>query len=81
MIHFFMRAVAVFDLFFLSLVLFGCSGLEKSEQEKIRKNNARSEPILRVEGERFYEIRFPDRKDREPYPWELSDSANNSSKE
>jgi hypothetical protein len=55
---------------FLALVLCGCSGMEKSEQEKIKKMHALSEPILRYAGEQFHAINFPEKKVRERYSWE-----------
>lgn len=55
----------VCGLFFL-----GCSGLERSEQEKIRKVNAKAEVIFRHEDEKFCMIDTPKQRIREPYSWE-----------
>lgn len=57
-------------VFILALGLWGCSGLEQSEQEKIKKMHALSEPILRYATEQFHPISFPEKKVRERYSWE-----------
>jgi hypothetical protein len=54
----------------LLLSLFGCSGLEKSEQDKIKKMHALSEPILRFSQEKLHTLKFPEQKVRERYSWE-----------
>lgn len=54
----------------LALGLCGCSGLEQSEQEKIKKMHALSEPILRYAEEQSHAICFPEKKVRERYSWE-----------
>ena len=54
----------------LAFSLYGCSGLEQSEQEKIKKTQALSEPILRYRDEKFHAICFPEQKIRERYSWE-----------
>jgi len=46
----------------LAFCLVGCSGLEQSEQEQIRKVNAKVDPITRFSDEHFYEISFPQKK-------------------
>ncbi|HEY5235564.1 MAG TPA: hypothetical protein VIJ14_05255 [Rhabdochlamydiaceae bacterium] len=57
--------------FFLLLVLAGCSGLEQSEQERIRRMNAKGEFIYREHDERLYpETPPPKQRYREKYPWE-----------
>jgi hypothetical protein len=55
---------------FLLLGLCACSGLEKSEQDKIKKMHALSEPILRFSQEKLYTLKFPEQKVRERYSWE-----------
>lgn len=50
--------------------LFGCSGLERSEQEKIRKVNAKAEVIFRHEDEKFCSIETPKHQVRDSYSWE-----------
>lgn len=60
--------------FFIPLLglvfLLGCSGLEKSEQEKIRKVNAKVEEIYRLDEEKAFSIETPTQRVKEPYPWE-----------
>jgi|SRR5579862_457138 len=57
--------------FLLSLsLLMGCSGLEKSEQENLRRNNAKGEFVLRNRDERNYTIETPRHRIRKRYPWE-----------
>lgn len=51
-------------------LLYGCSGLERSEQEKIRKVNAKADVIFRHEDEKFCSIETPKHRVREPYSWE-----------
>lgn len=58
-------------LFFLT----GCSGLEKSEQEKLRENNAKGEYIYRNHNEVTYPIAAPRPHEREAYPWEALGEA------
>lgn len=56
---------------FLSLLLLvGCSGLEDSEKEKLRRMNAIGEVIYRSSEENLYPISEPKRMERENYPWE-----------
>ena len=57
---------------FLSIGLFfsGCSGIERSENEKIRKRNCHGEYIYRKHNEYTYVIMSPAHTPREPYPWE-----------
>jgi hypothetical protein len=54
----------------VGIFLCGCSGLERSEQEKIRKVNAKAEMISRQEDEKFCPIEVPKQRTREPYSWE-----------
>ncbi len=58
------------QLGFLIIFLTGCSGLEKSEQEKMREQNAHGEYVIRREGEVAYKEPPIRHRDREPYPWE-----------
>lgn len=55
-------------VFLLSLL--GCSGLEQSEQEKIRRRNCRGEYIYRSKNEHYYTISDPIHTPRSLYPWE-----------
>jgi len=57
------------------LLFYGCSGLERSEQEKIRRVNAKAEVILREEGETHVNIPPPERYIRGPYSWEKEASS------
>jgi len=56
-------------LFFLT----GCTGLEKSEQDKLRDSNAKGEYVYRNHDEVAYPVPAPRHRDREAYPWETSD--------
>ncbi len=51
-------------------LLAGCSGLEQSEQENLRRNNAKGEFILRNREEYHYSIENPHHRLRKRYPWE-----------
>ncbi len=55
---------------FLSLSLSGCSGLEQSEQEKLRRMNTKGEFIHRTHNESYYTLQDPVQRQRELYPWE-----------
>jgi len=55
-------------------LLSGCSGMEKSEQEKIREQNAKGEYIYRHHDEMLYQVEAPKHQTREPYPWEQESS-------
>lgn len=57
-------------LIILSLVLLGCSGLEQSEQEKIRRQNATAEFIHRESNDPPFDIPLPKHRIRDKYPWE-----------
>ncbi len=54
------------------ILLMGCSGMEQSEQDKLRRMNAKGEFIHRTEGESRYALKTPVHKVREKYPWESS---------
>ena len=60
-------------LFLLFILLAGCSGLEKSEYAKIRKQNAHAEQIYRKENQYFFPIGEPKHRTREDYAWEEGD--------
>lgn len=55
-------------LFFCFLL--GCSGMEQSEQEKLRRLNAKGEFIHRHSDEYQYSLSTPNQYIRDPYPWE-----------
>ena len=59
-------------LFLLFLLFFSCSGLEKTEKEKIRDQNAKGEYIYRKQDEVFYQVEAPKPRLKEVYPWEES---------
>lgn len=52
------------------LLLAGCSGLEKTEYDRLRRQNCKGEYIRRSHTEYFYPIENPIAKERDPYPWE-----------
>ena len=54
--------------------LMGCSGLEKSEQDKLRENNAKGEYVYRNHNEVTYPVVPPRLREREAYPWETEAS-------
>ena len=51
--------------------LVGCSGLEKSEQDKLRDLNAKGEYVYRNHDEIAYPVQPPRPREREAYPWEI----------
>lgn len=55
---------------FLILFLAGCSGLEKSEYETVKKKNATKEQVYRQSDSYLYSLQTPTAKDQERYPWE-----------
>lgn len=57
----------------LGALLSGCSGMEKSEQEKIREQNAKGEYIYRHQADVLYKVEAPQHRPREAYPWEKKD--------
>jgi len=56
--------------FFVLLLLTSCSGLEQSQQEALRRNNAKGEFILRSQEEYHFATETPKQIPRAPYPWE-----------
>lgn len=59
-------------IFWLILLLFGCSGMERSEQEKVRKRNCHGEYVYRTHKDFLYPISLPESSVRAPYPWEMN---------
>ena len=59
-------------LFIFPLLLLGCSGLEKSETQKVRKANAVQEPIYRLSSERYAKMDKGAPVVRQRYPWETA---------
>ena len=60
-----------FVLVFLALLLFGCSGWETSQKEKLRMQNSKKEYICRRGGTYLYNLQKPIPRQREEYPWEI----------
>lgn len=62
----------IFNILQKGILLFltGCSGLEQSEEEKLKEANAKGEYIYRRHDEVVYSIGKPQKADLEPYPWE-----------
>ncbi len=56
----------------ISLLLAGCSGMEHSEQEKLRRQNAKGEFVHRNHDEYRYILATPGHRQREKYPWEMA---------
>ena len=56
--------------FLLLILLVACSGLEQSEQEKVRRRNCKGEYIYRSHNEYYYAISDPSHSPRARYPWE-----------
>ena len=54
------------------MILPACSGMEQSEQEKLRRQNAKGEFILRTHDEYHYSLKTPEHKVRQRYPWEMA---------
>lgn len=59
-----------FFLIILTFIVFGCSGLEQSEQERVRRLNSSGEVIFRKSEETFGKAPPPEVQKREKYPWE-----------
>lgn len=49
-----------------------CSGMKQSEQEKLRRQNAKGEFIYRNHDEYHYVLKTPEHRIREKYPWEMA---------
>jgi len=56
--------------FICLLVLFGCSRMEESEKDLIRKRNETSEKIYRFHDDYFFHVADPVLQKPEKYPWE-----------
>jgi len=55
----------------LCLILIGCSGIEKSENQHLRMKNAKGEYISRHSESYVYTIETPKKRTRDSYPWEV----------
>jgi hypothetical protein len=62
------NAIALCLLFFLT----SCSGMEQSEQDKLRRLNAKGEFIHRKHDECHYPLETPEHYVRERYSWEMA---------
>ena len=59
-----------FLFLFIISALVGCSGLEKSEEKKVRSRNLSVAPIQRQSDESLFAVAPMEVKKRAPYPWE-----------
>jgi hypothetical protein len=57
-------------LFFILSILVGCSGLEKSQQQKVRQYNLILSPIERLEHEELFPFPKIERQAPPSYPWD-----------
>ena len=57
------------------LFLFSCSGLEKSESDQAKRENAKAECIYRKAEEKLFTFPEPKHRERELYPWEDPDGT------
>jgi len=57
-------------IFIILLLLPACSGLEKSEHDKLREKNAHGEYVYRRHDDQLYQVEAPIHHEREPYLWE-----------
>lgn len=60
------------SLFFLA----ACHGPEQSEQEKVRRQNAKGEFVYRHHADQQYALTIPKYREREKYPWEEAQIGN-----
>ncbi|MBI3900694.1 MAG: hypothetical protein HY324_00925, partial [Chlamydiia bacterium] len=58
-------------LLFVAVIFVQCSRFEKSEKEKIRKLNQKTESIYRQSNDSFYPLKTPAHTPRTSYPWEV----------
>jgi len=56
--------------FFLTALLSACSGLQQSEEERVKKQNLKVERLQRSEREKLAELPRLEAQPRELYPWE-----------
>ncbi len=61
---------AIVHILAMALILFGCSGIERSEEDKIRRRNCKGEYIHRKHDENYCTIAPPAHTPRLAYPWE-----------
>lgn len=58
------------QVLYILFLLVGCSGMEQSEREKLRRQNCKAESISRKHTDVFYSIPTPSHAPRSLYPWE-----------
>lgn len=63
------------------LFVAACSGLERAEEERIRRRNCVAERIYRNHNEYFSPVTTPLHTPREPYPWEVQSALPKITKE
>lgn len=63
-----MRSIVYLGIICLSLA--GCSRLEQSEREKVRRRNCKAEWVYRSQDDSFYPVANPAHTPRSLYPWE-----------
>jgi hypothetical protein len=61
---------AILHILAMALILFGCSGIEQSENQEIRRRNCKGEYIYRNHDENLCTIAAPLLQPRTAYPWE-----------
>lgn len=69
-IHFTMRRIFYGSIIFVFFA--GCRGMERSEQEKLKKRNCTGEYIYRGHKDFLYPIAIPEFTPRPVYPWEAN---------
>ena len=65
------RTIKSRSIFVLFLFVVSCSGLERSEEERLRRKNCIGERIYRGRNDYFSPISTPLHTPREAYPWEV----------
>jgi hypothetical protein len=60
----------ILNILAMALIVCGCSGIERSENDKIRRRNCKGEYIHRKHDEKFCAIALPAQMPRPQYPWE-----------
>lgn len=66
-----MRALLSSLIALSALIFGGCSGMERSEKEKIRRHNCKRDLLYRNHNQYLYAIRDPEPTPRAAYPWEV----------
>lgn len=66
----FMKKKLYIFLLIMGFLFISCSGLEKSEREKMKKLNAQREPIYRNHADKFFVLEEPKKREVNSYFWE-----------